>query len=597
MLPARTSTGHRLRRRALPAALAALGALAAGALASAPARADTAPPPAAAAPAKAHADALLKRAIRAREAAATAESAKSATAPAARAAEGATPDAVGPHVIGGTPTGAGDAPWMVQLWYDDDNGTPNTTSDDDAFFCGGSVVSAWKVLTAAHCVQGYDLPDYAVLVTGTNQLPTVDANGVLDLHGGTENFVARAWSHPSFSKATAVDDVGVLTLYQPTNATALPIAATGDTASYAAGTPATLYGWGQTSSTDTDLAQTLKKATLPVTANSACTAAYGSTFVPSVMVCAGTPSAGGDAGTTAGCFGDSGGPLVVAGRIVGVMSWVVDECVTKGSYSVFSRVSALAGTILPRMDDADPTGDGHADLIAVDSGGAGWLYAGQGTGLAARQPWGSFSTTTLLRQADLDGDGAQDLVTRGTDRHLYSTLVGQQPQMIGSGDWTLMASVVLPGDLDGDGDPDLVGTDTSGNAWFYPGNGQGRLGSRTLIGTGWQIYAGAVYGKGDLTGDGLPDVVARDTSGVLWLYPGTGKAPAVWGTRVRVGTGWNIFDAFAAVGDVDGDGHADLLTRDGGGQEYIYHGTGSVASPYLTRVKIGPGWGGYTLFG
>ncbi|MFI0721739.1 trypsin-like serine protease [Streptomyces sp. NPDC021224] len=590
MFPARTSTGHRLRRRALPAALAALGALAAGALASAPARADAAPPaisaPAAPAPARAHADALLKRAIRAH----------AATATAPRAAKGASPDTVGPHVIGGTPAGAGAAPWMVQLWYDDDNGTPNNTADDDAFFCGGSVVSAWKVLTAAHCVQGYDMPSFAILITGTDQLPTIDPDGALNLHGGTENFVSRAWSHPSFSETTARDDVGVLTLDQATGATALPIAAPGDTASYAAGTPATLYGWGQTSSTDTDLAQTLQKASLPVTADSACSAAYGSLFVPSVMVCAGTPSAGGDAGTTAGCFGDSGGPLVVAGRIVGVMSWVVDECVTKGSYSVFSRVSALSGAIAQRMDDTNLSGDGQADLFAVDGSGNGWLYAGRTNAFAARQAWGSYPSTTLVRQDDFDVDGVQDLMTRTSDGRLHFTESGRDPVVTGAG-WSSMASILLPGDLDGDGWPDLVATDAGGSAWFYPGGDQTRLVTRSLIGTGWQIYGGDIYGKGDLTGDGRPDLVARDSSGTLWLYQGTGKAPGAWAARTKIGTGWNTYNAFAAVGDVTGDGNADLLARDSSGTLWIYDGTGSAAAPYAARVKIGAGWSGYSLFG
>ncbi|MFI0898036.1 trypsin-like serine protease [Streptomyces sp. NPDC020983] len=592
MFPARTSTGRRLRRRALPAALAAFGALGAGVLASAPARADAALPaapaaPAAAVPAKARADALLRRAIRARAAAA---------APAGRAEKDATPGAVGPHVIGGTPAGDGEAPWMVQIWYDDDSGTPGTIVDDKAFLCGGSVVSSWKVLTAAHCVQGRDLPSYAVLITGTDQLPTIDADGVLDLHGGTENFVARAWSYPASTGAAPRNDVGVLTLEQPTNATALPIATANDTALYAPGTPATLYGWGRTSSASTDPAPVLQKADLPVTPDSACAAANGSTFDPSVMLCAGTASTGGDAGTTAACFGDSGGPLVAAGRIIGVASWVVGNCVIEGFYSVYSRVSALAGGILPHMDDANLSGDDRADLLAVDSSGNGWLYAGRGGSVAPRQAWGSYPDTTLVRQSDLDVDGREDLLTRSSGGQLYVTSPGEAPLLVGTG-WKSMASLVLPGDLDGDGRPDLVGTDPSGYAYLYPGLGQGHFGTKILIGSGWQIYGGSLYGKGDLTGDGLPDIVARDSSGTLWLYKGTGKAPAVWAARTKIGTGWGVYNAFAAVGDITADGHADLLARDTSGTLWIYDGTGSAASPYAARTKLGPGWSGYTLFG
>jgi hypothetical protein len=46
---------------------------------------------------------------------------------------------------------------------------------------------------------------------------------------------------------------------------------------------------------------------------------------------------------------------------------------------------------------------------------------------------------------------------------------------------------------------------------------------------------------GDFTGDRVADVLARDSSGNLWLYPRT--ASNGWGTRTRVGTGWNITNA------------------------------------------------------
>ena len=41
----------------------------------------------------------------------------------------------------------------------------------------------------------------------------------------------------------------------------------------------------------------------------------------------------------------------------------------------------------------------------------------------------------------------------------------------------------------------------------------------------------------DYNGDGNADVLARDASGVLWLYPSNGRDG--WLTRVRVGGGWS----------------------------------------------------------
>ena len=42
---------------------------------------------------------------------------------------------------------------------------------------------------------------------------------------------------------------------------------------------------------------------------------------------------------------------------------------------------------------------------------------------------------------------------------------------------------------------------------------------------------------GDVTGDALPDLLSVDSAGALWIYPGKGTGS--FGTRVKVGTGWN----------------------------------------------------------
>ena len=51
----------------------------------------------------------------------------------------------------------------------------------------------------------------------------------------------------------------------------------------------------------------------------------------------------------------------------------------------------------------------------------------------------------------------------------------------------------------------------------------------------------AVASAGDLTGDRVPDVLARDRSGILWLYPRS--ATGTWLPRLRVGAGWNTVNA------------------------------------------------------
>jgi hypothetical protein len=47
----------------------------------------------------------------------------------------------------------------------------------------------------------------------------------------------------------------------------------------------------------------------------------------------------------------------------------------------------------------------------------------------------------------------------------------------------------------------------------------------------------------DFTGDSKADLVARDSSGVLYIYPGT--ASGGFGSRIRLGSGWNAMTALS----------------------------------------------------
>ncbi|GHE97147.1 hypothetical protein GCM10014715_61790 [Streptomyces spiralis] len=109
----------------------------------------------------------------------------------------------------------------------------------------------------------------------------------------------------------------------------------------------------------------------------------------------------------------------------------------------------------------------------------------------------------------------------------------------------------------------------------------------------WVIPARISSPGADLTGDGKADLVARDGSGVLWLYKGTGSASAPYAARTKIGGGWNTYNSLTSAGDLTGDGKADLVARDGSGVLWLYKGTGSASAPYAARTKIGGGWNAY----
>jgi secreted trypsin-like serine protease len=506
-------------------------------------------------------------------------------------------------IIGGTTTTITSAPWMAQLWYHDDRGTTSET-DDIGFFCGGAVVAPTKILTAAHCVKNYNWHANGAIVTGTSQLPTTDSAGNTDLHGGTVSGVWRQWNHPSYSAATIDNDIAVLTLPNPIRATPIRMTTSRDTASYAAGTSAKVYGWGRTSSTNDNVSQTLKTATLPIQSDTTCAGYYGADFVKGHMVCAGKPATGSDTGTTSACNGDSGGPLVVNNRIVGVVSWGVRDCVAKGAYSVFAKASTYVGATYPRIDDTNISGDHKADLWVRESATrTGFSKNSKGTTFGARESWGDWTGVNVVLQTDLDRDGYEDLVYRVASTgdvywtHYVPSSGSWSTRQIAD-NWKTRTRIIVPGDVNGDYLPDLLSVDSGGYLWLYPGKGNGYFSSRVQVSSGWNQY-NSVRGHGDFTGDGKADLIARSKSNsYVYLYKGTGKSGAgAFSSRIKVRT-WSGYNAFDAVGDVTGDGKADFLARTSGGTLYLYKGTGKATSEiFATRISVGTGFQRYDLWG
>ncbi|MGW7289397.1 FG-GAP repeat domain-containing protein [Streptomyces sp. NPDC054847] len=234
---------------------------------------------------------------------------------------------------------------------------------------------------------------------------------------------------------------------------------------------------------------------------------------------------------------------------------------------------------------------GKREVFGVDKSGVLYAYHALNNGrLSAREQLGSgWQGAKLTLSSSVDNDGYADLF-EVYDGGLYNLSYGYEGAYLGKG-WQIYNALVGPGDLSGDGKGDLLARDSSGVLWLYPGNGSGTaVTPRIKIGAGWNGY-NAIVGAGDITGDGFADIVARTPAGQLYLYKGHGQAGWVFESRQLIGSGWQGYNKLVAPGDITGDGRADLLATTSGGTLYRYDADGK--SPFKPRVSIGTSWNTY----
>jgi hypothetical protein len=249
----------------------------------------------------------------------------------------------------------------------------------------------------------------------------------------------------------------------------------------------------------------------------------------------------------------------------------------------------------------DYDGDGLDDVIARrDQTGALELWPGDGAGgfLPRSQVGQSWNGMNLIETAgDLDGDGHADLLGRVASTGALYFYPGNGTGFdaavrIGRG-WNAMSAIVSGHDYDGDGNTDFIASEAgTGTLWLYPGTGTGSHGARSAIGSGFDQVR-ELTAVGDMNEDGLADVVGVSTADEC-MYFYAGPAASGFAPRVLFDCGWDVMESAAAVGDFDGDGHADWLGREPAANLlYLFKGDG--LGGYGSSPVIDSGWNTMTI--
>lgn len=204
--------------------------------------------------------------------------------------------------------------------------------------------------------------------------------------------------------------------------------------------------------------------------------------------------------------------------------------------------------------------------------------------------------TWLSKVPDLDVNGASDLLMRTVDGKMHFQRMmdaGERgfSNVVGTG-WngiTMMA--VVPKSGPANQHPWLLARATNGNLIRYQVSPQG-IYSAAVIGRHWNAIS-KIFSVGDFSGDGVPDLMAIGTNGLLYRYnmTPTGNISSV----NVVGHGWATFLHAVSPGDMNGDGRWDMVGIRNDGKMFFYSNNSPGHWGYAREIDSG--WAAIQSFG
>ncbi|XP_029629091.1 transmembrane protease serine 5-like isoform X1 [Salmo trutta] len=240
-----------------------------------------------------------------------------------------------PRIIGGVEATLGRWPWQVSLYY------------SNRHTCGGTIITSQWVVTAAHCVHNYRLPQVSSWVVYAGIVTRSSAK----MAQYTGYAVEKIIYNKKYNPRSHDNDIALMKLLTPLNFsdTIRPICLPQYEHDLPGGTQCWISGWGYTQPDDVLIPATLKEAPVPLISTKKCNSScmYNGEVTPR-MLCAGYTEGKVDA-----CQGDSGGPLVCqidnVWRLVGVVIWGTG-CAEPNHPGVYTKVAEFLGWIYDMIE-------------------------------------------------------------------------------------------------------------------------------------------------------------------------------------------------------------------------------------------------------
>jgi hypothetical protein len=286
--------------------------------------------------------------------------------------------------------------------------------------------------------------------------------------------------------------------------------------------------------------------------------------------------------------------LALCAGLLAPVAGVHAQCVTSfvQPYVGYSSPNPGAYRIISR----DLNGDGRLDLITINPS-AGRTVVNLATGNGTFGPDVNYSAGAApvsMALSDINADGRPDLVVLSLGGNsMHGVMMGNADGTFGSLIFATVAGQfnhIAAADFNGDGRGDIVMA--SNNALSIKvGNGDGTFGPGIALSVGGASQGISWMATGDFNGDGKPDIAcalsANNSVSVLLNTSPLGGNPT-FAAAVNYPVGAS--PQHVVVGDVNGDGRADLITA---------NRTGNSMSVLLCNANgtfaNGPGGGTYAV--